>query len=207
MADLDQRVADGLRELMHRTPVDGNLWRATEQHVAKRRRNRHTIVGAVVAVALLVGGLATAAVIRGSDSKVGTANPGPTTETTPPGPSGTVLTPDGPIDGAFTITALPSIEFAASVRQLHTGIYAITFINGSGAAHVLDFPDSSTLWSPQTVNRRGETRTSRIFFGQPGDYTFFCAVPGHREAGERGVVHVTGESMTVAQAEATAKRQ
>ena len=37
----------------------------------------------------------------------------------------------------------------------------------------------------------------RVFFGHAGDYTFFCAVPGHRDAGMSGVVHVTGPSMSL----------
>ena len=70
----------------------------------------------------------------------------------------------------------------------------------------LDFGDPATLWSPQMVNSQGGTKTSRIYFGQPGDYTFFCAVPGHRVAGEQGVMDVTGPPITLEKAEATAKR-
>jgi hypothetical protein len=47
--------------------------------------------------------------------------------------------------------------------------------------------------------------TSRIFFGAAGDYTYYCAVPGHRSAGMQGVIHVTGPTVTEAQAAAAAK--
>jgi hypothetical protein len=52
--------------------------------------------------------------------------------------------------------------------------------------------------------RRGET--SRIYFGQPGDYTFFAPSPA-TAAGEQGVIPVTDPPITLEQAEATAKRQ
>ena len=44
--------------------------------------------------------------------------------------------------------------------------------------------------------------SARIFFGAAGAYTFYCAVPGHRQAGMQGTINVTGATMTVEQAEA-----
>jgi plastocyanin len=204
MPDLDQRIADGLRELANRALVDAEVWRAAERHLVRRRRRRHAIAGAAVTVALLAGGLVTAAVVRAGDSKVVPANPGGTTS---PGANVSPLSAKGPITGAFTITALPSIKFAPSVRTVRTGIYAVTFVDGSAASHTLEFGDPATLWSPQRVSSRGEAKTSRIYFGQPGDYRFFCAVPGHRAAGEQGVIHVTGPPITLEQAVATAPRR
>ena len=201
MPDLDQRVADGLRELANRAPVDAEVWPATERHVARRRQRRHLIAGAAVTVALLTGGLVTAAVVRGADSKVVPANPGGVTGTRP-GPSVVPLAAEGPIDGSFTIAALPSIRFVPSSLNLKTGIYAVTLVDACGCSHTLDFENPSTRWSPQVVNRQGETKTSRIYFGEPGDYTFFCTIPGHRAAGVQGVIHVTGPPISLAEAAA-----
>ena len=53
------------------------------------------------------------------------------------------------------------------------------------------------------VSTVGEKVSGRIFFGAAGDYTYYCAIPGHR-ATMNGVVHVTGDTMTVDQAEAAA---
>jgi plastocyanin len=58
------------------------------------------------------------------------------------------------------------------------------------------------LWSELIVNTRGEMKTTRIFFGQPGRYTFYDSIPGHRAGGMQGTV--TGTPMTLAQAEAAA---
>jgi hypothetical protein len=86
MPDLDQRVTDGLRELVSRAPVDADVWPTVRCYVARHRRRRHAIVSAVIAVALLAGAL-TAVVVRGADSKVVVSNPGGTTDTTSPGRS------------------------------------------------------------------------------------------------------------------------
>jgi len=126
--------------------------------------------------------------------------PKPPPQTPPPLPA------TGPVQGSLTITASPTgrFNFAPSTLTARTGIYAVTLINGSNATHTLDFDLPATLWPGLEVNSRGETRKARIFFGNPGDYTFYCAFPGHRAAGMQGVIHVTGPAITVDQAEAEA---
>lgn len=200
MPDLDQRVADGLRDLVGRAPVDADVWPATEKYVAKRRRQRHGAVGGLLAVALLAGGLVTVGLVRGAHSNVTVSDRGPSGDTRSP------LSASGPVDGAFTITASPSggLTFEPASITVPTGVYAVALKAGSATQHTLDFEDPNTLWSELIVNNLGEMKTTRVFFGRPGDYTFFCAVPGHREAGMGGVVHVIGSPVTLAQAEATA---
>ena len=78
-------------------------------------------------------------------------------------------------------------------------------MHDEGQGHTLNFDDAATLYPGLEVNTPGETKSARIFFGTPGDYTFFCAIPGHRSAGMQGVVTVTGAPMTLDQALAKAK--
>jgi plastocyanin len=207
MSDLDQRVTDGLRELVGRAPVDADVWPATERYVAKHHRHRHAITGAVVVVALAGGGLLTAVAVRGAASKVTVSNPGATTETTTAGPRRAALAATGPTEGSFTITAQPAAQlaFAPSALTVNTGIYAVTLVDGATTTHTLAFDDPTTLWSRLMVDSLGQAQTSRIFFGRPGTYTFYCVVPGHRAAGMQGLVTVTGPTMTLAQAEAAAQ--
>jgi plastocyanin len=118
-----------------------------------------------------------------------------------------VLTAAGPSQGSFMITAQPAapLAFGPSSLSMKTGIYTINFRDGANTTHTLNFDQSSTLWAGLVLNTQGETLKSRIFFPSAGDYTFYCAVPGHRAAGMQGVVHVTGPTLTLTQAEGAGK--
>ena len=202
MPDIDQRVTDGLRQVATRAPVDADVWSATHEHVAKRRQRRRTLAGATLVIALLAGGLVTGAAVRGSDSKAVVSTPTPTTR-----PSAKTLAPAGPIDGNLpTISAAPTggLTFAPAAVTVRTGVYSLVFRDGANEQHTLAFDDPATLWSTLTLNTFGEVRGSRIFFGRAGSYVFYCAVPGHRAAGMKGIVTVTGPTVTLAQAEASA---
>jgi plastocyanin len=110
----------------------------------------------------------------------------------------------GPCSGSLSVTALPALKFTPASLSVKTGVYCITLNDGAAATHTLDFDNPDTLFPGVVVNTQGEKVSGRIFFGTATDYTYFCAVPGHRAAGMVGVVHVTGPTMTVDQAEAAA---
>ncbi len=122
---------------------------------------------------------------------------------------GAKLSATGPYNGTLTIVAQPGggpLVFAPASLTVKTGIYLVTLTDGVDGPHTLDFDDSTdTLYAGLAVNSKGETVKTRIFFPKEGDYTFFCAIPGHRQAGMQGVVHVTGAPLTLAQAEASGK--
>ncbi|MGO9876043.1 MAG: plastocyanin/azurin family copper-binding protein [Acidimicrobiia bacterium] len=123
------------------------------------------------------------------------------------GTNSAVLTATGPSQGSFTITAQPgaALSFGPSSLSAKTGIYSVTLHDGANTTHTLNFDQTSTLWAGLVVNSQGEKLTSRIFFPTAGDYTYYCAVTGHRAAGMQGVIHVTGPTLTLAQAEAAGK--
>jgi plastocyanin len=115
------------------------------------------------------------------------------------------LAATGPAPGGkLAITAAPGgkFTFAPLKFTVKTGLYEMTLTDAVAGQHTLDFDDPSTLFAGVEVNGGGEKASSRIFFGTPGDYTFFCAIPGHRASGMQGTVTVTGSPMTLAQAEA-----
>ena len=199
MLDLYQRVSAGLRSLTDRAPVDVDVWPAAERYVAVHRRRRLATVSAVVTAVALSVAVASAVAVRATHETRSVANPGPTVTS--------LLPAQGPVDGSFTIKAQAAIRFAPSSLSVPTGVYAVTLENEGPGQHTLDFADPETLWSPIDVTARGETKTARVFFGRPGDYSFFCAIPGHRAAGEVGVVHVTGSPITVSEAEERASHR
>ncbi len=194
MLELDQRVAAGLRELVARAPVEADVWLAAQRYVNRRKRQRRSVAGGVMAVALVTGAFVGIAVVRGGETKPGVSEPSTTSEPL------TALPATGPVEGAFTITSTGDLTFVPDKLTVTTGIYSVTLEDGSESPHRLDFDDSSTMFAGLQVNEVGQMKTTRVFFGHPGDYTFFCAIPGHREPGERGAVHVIGPELTFAQA-------
>ncbi|HYM04579.1 MAG TPA: copper-containing nitrite reductase [Stellaceae bacterium] len=67
----------------------------------------------------------------------------------------------------------------------------ITLINGEGAEHDITLPDMGTK-SPR-VTGRGASTTISFRAGKPGDYLYWCSVPGHRLAGMEGKFSVTAK--------------
>jgi plastocyanin len=116
------------------------------------------------------------------------------------------LTANGPAPaGKLDVSALAALKFDPSSLTAKTGISMVTLTDDAAGPHTLDFDDAKTLFAGLAVSGAGEKASSRIFFGEPGQYTFYCAIPGHRAAGMQGTVTVTGPSMTLADAEAKGK--
>ena len=202
MIELDQRVVNGLHEIAERAPVDADVWPDAELYVAKHGRQRHVLAGAVVAVVVVAAGAVSVGVVH-----EGRAKPALGSDPTPTLP-GSALSATGPVRGSLTIVAGPAgrLAFAPSNLSLKTGVYAVTLTDGVDTTHTLRFGDPSTLATDLEVSAAGDKATTRVFFGRPGEYTFFCVMPGHRIAGMSGTVTVTGPAVTLADAEAAAAR-
>ena len=116
------------------------------------------------------------------------------------------LPANGPSLEAMDFQALASLKFVPASLTVKTGVYTVTLTDDAAGPHTLDFEDPKTLFAGLAVGDAGEKASSRIFFGEPGEYTYFCAIPGHRQAGMVGTVTVTGPSMTLEEAEAAAAK-
>src|SRR5262249_6385146 len=110
------------------------------------------------------------------------------------------LDPTGPCQGTITITALPALKFTPASLSEKTGIYCITLTGAQ--RHTLDFDNPDTRYPGLALNAPQNSVSARIFFGEAGPFTFYCAIPGHRAAGMQGTINVTGPTMTLEQAEA-----
>ena len=68
-------------------------------------------------------------------------------------------------------------------------VVQLTLINGEGAEHDIVFADQNAR-SPR-VTGKGASTTIAFRAAQSGDFTYFCSVPGHRQAGMEGQFLVT----------------
>jgi nitrite reductase (NO-forming) len=80
----------------------------------------------------------------------------------------------------------------------------ITLINGEGAEHDIALPDQNAR-SPR-VTGKGASTTLSFRAGKPGEYSYFCSVPGHRLAGMEGKFAVTAKPPAQAVAQADISR-
>lgn len=98
-----------------------------------------------------------------------------------PGPAET-LELTSPEDGALT--------FEPEALEASAGEVEIVYTNPSAVPHdVAIESDGETLSQGPTVTS-GDTSTATAQL-DPGQYVFYCGVPGHREAGMEGVLRVS----------------
>jgi plastocyanin len=113
------------------------------------------------------------------------------------------LPAEGPASEALAFSSSNALKFDPSKADAQTGIAKIT-LNDESGEHTLHFEDGKTLFETLHVTNAGDSVSGRAFFGEAGDYVFYCTIPGHREAGMEGIVTVTGDTTTVDAAEAAA---
>jgi plastocyanin len=135
----------------------------------------------LIAVVALAGfGLAACG---GDDDEDTTAAATTTTETAPAGGGGGASTVDisAPADG--------SLAFDQTDLTTKAGAVTINFDNPAALSHDVKVEDSSgaELGGTDLVSQGDATATVEL---QPGSYTFFCSVPGHREGGMEGTLTV-----------------
>ncbi len=133
------------------------------------------ILTAVVALAGF-----TLAACGGDDDDGTTAAATTTTDTAAAGAGGgSTVDVSAPADGALSFDQKDLTAKAGSVT--------INFDNPASISHDVKVEDSSgsELGGTDLVSQGNATATVDL---QPGSYTFFCSVPGHREAGMEGTL-------------------
>lgn len=144
---------------------------------------------AAFAFALLLAAFALAACGGGDDT---TASE-PTTQNESTGGGGSTEAEGGSAGGGAVveIEADPSggLSFTTSEASAKAGKVKVNFTNSSPIGHDVDFEDASgTLVAKTEVISESSESTAGEF--EAGEYTFFCSVPGHREAGMEGTLTV-----------------
>jgi plastocyanin len=174
-----------------------------------------------VTIVLVLAAVSTAVITSGGSTKtattVATAAPSPTTESPPPPASGstsaastptsastpastptaTTGTPAPPSSPAAKTTttlqlaANPEGQLSYNTKQLaaKAGPVTITMANMSPVEHNVTIAQGSTVLGA-TPTFQGGTRSLTLKL-KPGTYTFYCSVPGHRQAGMEGTLTVS----------------
>jgi plastocyanin len=140
---------------------------------------------AAVALALIIASLALVA-CGGSDSSTSSSAEATTTE----GEAGGGAEAEGGTAGtaaAIAFEADPSGELAFEEKSAtaKAGKDTIDFTNQSSVPHNVTIEDSSgkEVGATETLAEGASAATVDL---KPGTYTFYCSVPGHREAGMEG---------------------
>jgi plastocyanin len=111
---------------------------------------------------------------------------GPSEEEESAGPAG-YRQPAGPPVATLDVQALPSNTFQAADFTVPAGIIQVNYIQ-VGGTHTLVFTDPQ--YSGFQLAVPSGPRSGKVEL-QPGNYTIYCTIPGHRAAGMQANVTVT----------------
>jgi plastocyanin len=156
-------------------------------------------VTAITAV-LVLAAVSTAVITSGSPAKAGASTqPTPAPEqpaaSTPTATTGSPAPPSSPAPSAATtslkLAANPTGLLSYNTKQLSAkaGTVTITMANMSPVEHNVTVAQGSTVLGA-TPTFVGATKTLTLKL-KPGTYTFYCSVPGHRQAGMEGTLSVS----------------
>lgn len=156
------------------------------------------LVLAAVSTAVLTSGTkSTTSASQAPASTGASATPPASTAatTTPTATTGTPAPPSSPAGGASSaplkLAANPEGQLSYEPKQLSAkaGKVTITMANSSAVEHNVTVVQGSTVLGA-TPTFRGGSKTLTLNL-KPGTYTFYCSVPGHRQAGMEGTLTVS----------------
>lgn len=96
---------------------------------------------------------------------------------------------EGSAAGALAIRADPqALAFDTDELEAEAGSVTIEMENPSAVPHNIAIEGDGVEEEGEVVEQGGVSRVSAEL--EPGEYTFYCSVPGHREAGMEGTLVV-----------------
>jgi plastocyanin len=141
-----------------------------------------------VAFALVLASLALVACGSSSDDSSSTS--AETTESQAQTGEGTAEGGSAGSASALDIEAASSgLAYSSDTASAKAGKVTVNFTNPQPLAHDVAIEDSSgkTIGKSEVITEGSDSATVNL---KPGEYTFYCTVPGHREAGMEGTLTV-----------------
>lgn len=93
-------------------------------------------------------------------------------------------------EGAVTLEGTDTLKFGATEIEAPAGTLEVTLECGEAVNH--NFVIEETGDEVVVECDAGETATGTTSELEPGTYTYYCSIPGHRAAGMEGTLTVTG---------------
>ena len=139
-----------------------------------------------ISVVLVLAAMSAAVLTASSPAKAGSQG---ASSSQPPG-GGAPVSPAAPAS-SLKLAADPTGLLRYDTKQLSAkaGRVTITFTNAASLEHNLTIAQGSTQVGA-TPTFSGGTRTLTLNL-MPGTYTFYYSVPGHRQSGMEGTLHVS----------------
>jgi plastocyanin len=120
----------------------------------------------------------------------------PSIETSSGRPASTVSLPPATPSTSWTVTAGGDTEVyhyrPGSLIVPANQAVNVRFVDGDTLDHtwtVFD-TDGATVLANLSVAKQGDVATGTFTFPNPGSYSFWCTIPGHKEFGEVGTLTV-----------------
>jgi plastocyanin len=102
-----------------------------------------------------------------------------------PAPSPSASAPPEP---ELVRVSTPGLRFEPDLLEIRTGVTELELANGDSQEHTLVISDLAVA----ILAGAGQTVRSTVMVHRRnrGRFTFFCSIPGHREAGMQGTIEV-----------------
>lgn len=91
------------------------------------------------------------------------------------------------VTGEVVTFVSSDLEFTEAPRQMPSGEVTIELVNEADVVHNVTIEEFDDLEVVEAG--AGETATGAVTL-EPGSYTYYCSIPGHREAGMEGTLTV-----------------
>jgi plastocyanin len=167
---------------------------------------------AVFGFALVLAALALVACGGSDDDSSTTGSGGGGGETTAEGgASGSESSSESAVSSEFVINfeADPggALAYTEKTVKSFTGNYVVEFTNPQEVSHdvAIEDPSGKTIAKTEVIGKGNSTVLAELV--KPDNYTFYCSVPGHREAGMEGTLKVRESAARIRVKEREARKR